>query len=410
MVQIGTIEYEARVTGAADAKSQTDDLQQSQEDLGETAESSASSLNNFSGTVETTGDRSSQTNRQTGIFDHSLRLLGSTSHFVGGALLGMAGKIGIVGTAIKGATLAVGVLKGAFAGLTLKGVLGSVVGGLKAGAAWLAAGSAGALAFAGVIGAGIGLLGAWILHTTGALAAVQRFGAWVGEVLPDWVRDGLLQIISLVAGPLAALGGFIIGTFEGGFGEGIARAREVVDIFVGAWERQIGRVVDFGERSWERLTSGAERMKNRVTGFFGDIQDAATGTVRSGFNAVVPDSVSIPSVTLSAPSWAGGMSTTIGGQSIDLPQLSVGGMIENTGAAVVHEGEAVIPEPIVSAAERAGGGNGGGGGGFTVEDLTLIINADSFDPSDLSRRDVEELADRLVRAMGKKTSKIAGTR
>lgn len=409
MVQIGEIEYRAKVTGAAEAKSQTEDLQESQEDLADASEDSATSLNGFAGSIRSSGDASTQTGRQTGVLDHSLRLLGSTAHFVGGSIVGLIAKVTGLGGVMATGAKAVGLLKGALAGLTLKGILGSVVGAVKGFGVWLAAGSAGALAFAGAIGAGLGVLGAWILHTTGALDAVGRFGAFVRDVAPDWVADGILQILSLFAGPLAALGGFIIGTFEGGFSEGVARAREVTQIFVGAWERQIGRVRDFASNSWSRITSGAENMKDRVVGFFGDIEDAATGTVRSGFNAVVPDSVSIPSVTLSAPSWAGGMSTTIGGQSIDLPQLSVGGRIEESGAAVVHEGEAVIPEPIVSAAEGADT-DGGGDGGVTVEDMTLIINADSFDPSDLSRRDVKELADRLTKAMGRKTSSRAGTR
>lgn len=533
MVQIGTIEYEAKVTGAAEAQSQTEDLQESQEDLAESSEESATSLNGFAGSIRSSGDASTRTGRQTGVLDHSLRLLGSTAHFVGGAIVGLVGKVTGLGGVMAAGAKAVGVIKGALAGLTLKGMLGSVVGALKGFGAWLAAGSAGALAFAGAIGAGLGLLGVWILEVTGALDAVRNFGAWVGDVLPGWVRDGLLQVLSIGVGPLAALGGFITGFIQGGFSEGFAQAREVMSIFGGAWRRQIGRIsdvfwggVDRIKSGWSSIRSGArsaidgtrerffgfvegvrgrwdsfvagtvgrfnegveqirggfvflresgiqaisqiagffiggitgirerftgafdtvderfsglaegiqerveaipgdirsglnrvervftgtwEDIKDGVTGFLGDIEDAATNTVRAGFNAVVPDEVSIPSVTLSAPSWAGGMSTTIGGQSLDLPQLQVGGRIQESGAAVVHEGEAVIPEPIVSAAER-GGGDGDDGGGVTVEDMTLIINADTFDPTDLSRRDIQELADRLTKAMGRKTSSRAGTR
>lgn len=411
MVQIGTIEYEARVTGAADAKKKTDNLQESQEDLAEASEESASSMNGFAGVISRSGDSSERSARSVGIMGTATRLLGSTAAFTAGSLAGLAGKIvGVSGASAAGAK-AVGLLKAGLSSLTLSGVVGSVVGGIKGFAAWLAAGSAGALAFAGAIGVGVGLLGVWILKVTGALGAVKNFGSWVGNVLPGFVSDGILQMIGLVAGPLAALGGFIIGTFEGGFGEGIARAREVVGIFVGAWERQIGRVVDFGENAWDSITSGALSMKNDVVGFFGDIEDAATNQVRAGFNAVVPSSVDIPSATLSAPDWAGGMSKTIGGGSINLPQLQVGGTIEESGAAVVHEGEAVIPEPIVSAAEQDGGGGGGGGDvQIDVGDVVLKVTDPGFDPSDLSRREINSLADRLIKAMGKKTSNIAGTR
>lgn len=532
MVQIGTIEYEAKVTGAAEAKSQTEDLQESQEDLAEASEDSAGSLNGFAGSIRRSGDASTQTGRQTGVLDHSLRLLGSTAHFVGGSLVALAKKNTILAGAIKGVTAAVGLAKGALAGLTLKGMLGTVVGALKGFGAWLAAGSAGALAFAGAIGAGLGLLGVWALEVTGALDAVRNFGAWVGDVLPGWVRDGLLQVLSIGVGPLAVFGGFITGFIQGGFSEGFAQAREVMSVFGGAWRRNMGRLSDafWGFVGWigdgwdriksvgrsaidgtrerfdqfvggvrgrwdsfvagtvgrfwegveqirggfvflreagvqaisqiagffiggitgirerftgafdtvderfnaftdglqerveaipgdirsglnrvERVFTGTwESIRDSVTGFIGDIGDASTDKVRSGFNAAVPDSVSIPSVTLSAPDWAGGMSTTIGGQSLDLPQLNVGGRIEESGAAVVHEGEAVIPEPIVSAAESADGD--ASGDGVTVEDMTLVINADSFDPTDLSRRDIQKLADRLTKAMGRKTSNRAGTR
>jgi len=411
MVQIGEITYRAKVTGADDAKKKTDDLQESQEDLAETSDESASAMNGFAGTVTSSGDSSERSAQSVGVMDTATRLLASTATFAAGSLTGLAGKIVGVSSVSAAASGALGTLTTWLSGLTLSGVVGSVTGAFSSFAGWLAAGSAGALAFAGAIGAGIGLLGVWILKVTGALGAVKDFGAWVGNVLPDWVNDGILQIISLVAGPLAALGGFIVGTFEGGFGEGIARARETVDIFLGAWERQIGRIVNFGENAWDSITQGAMNMKNDVVGFFGDIEDAATNQVRAGFNAVVPSSVNIPSVTLSAPDWAGGMSTTIGGGSINLPQLNTGGMIEQTGAAIVDRGEAVIPEPIVSAAEQDGGGGGGGGDvQIDVGGITLQVDGAEFDPSDLSRREVEDLADRLVRAMGKKTSNIAGTR
>jgi hypothetical protein len=414
MVQIGTIEYEARVTGADEAKGKTDDLQQSQEQLAESSDESASSLNNFSGTVETAGSSTDRTTHRMGKMSNQSTLLNAKAKgligTIGTLIVSVTGLGGVAGT-VAGA---LGTVKTVLSGLTLSGVVGTVVGAFKGFVGWLAAGSAGALAVAAAIGAAIGLFGAWILHVTGALDAIADFGSFVGNVLPGWVNDGILQIISLVAGPLAALGGFIIGTFEGGFDEGIARARETVEIFVGAWERQIDRIVGFAEDGWETLTQGWENLKDDVVGFIGDIEDAATDTVRAGFNAVVPDSVNIPSVTLSAPDWAGGMSATIGGGSIDLPQLNTGGMIERTGAAIVDRGEAVIPEPIVSAAEQAeSGGSGGGGGGdvnVDVGEVVLKVTDPGFDPSDLSRREVEALADRLVRAMGKKTSNIAGTR
>lgn len=442
MVQIGTIEYEARVTGAGEARSKTEDLQESQEDLAEASEESAGVMNRFAGTVETGGENAGNAAHNVGIMDTATRLLGSTATFVTGALGGMAARILGISGATAAASGALSTLTGWLSGLTLSGIIGSAVGAIKGFAGWLAAGSAGALAFAGAVGAGLGLLGVWALQVTGALDAVRGFGTWVRDRLPGWVRDGLLQIISLAVGPLAALGGFITGTLEGGFGEGVRRARQVIGVFVGAWQRNINRVVrigqvgwnrikqgvaglrtravsevgkirNFAENSWSRIASGAQSMKQKVVGFFGDIGTAATNQFRSGFNSVVPSSIDIPSVTIGGGSIAGQdiPSTTIGGGSLSLPQLQTGGMIEQSGAAVVHEGEAVVPEPIVSAAESGGGG----GGGDTIIEvdvggITLRVDGSGFDPNDLSRRELESLADQIASAIGKKTSTVAGTR
>ena len=388
MVQIGTIEYEAKVVGAREAKAQTDDLQESQEDLGEASESSASSMNSFAGTVEGAGSQSARTGRQTTVLDHSVRLLASTAVFAGGTLAGLAGKVGILAVAMKGGAIAVGILKGALAGLTLGGIAGAVVGGLASLATWFAAGSAGAIAFAGALGFGLGVLGVWALEATGALDAVRDFGAFVGNVLPDWVRDGLLQVLSITVGPLAAFGAFIAGTVRGGFSEGFEDARQVVDIFAGAWERQIDRIAGAFESTIDDMLAKWDLFSSVGSTMF-----------RAGWNRTVPATVSLPSVSVAGREFGGG--------TIRLPQLQTGGMVRETGAAVVHSGEAVIPEPIVNAATRGGGG---GGGDVNVDELRVVINADSFDPSDMSRGDIRKFADRLTRELGKQTTSRAGTR
>jgi hypothetical protein len=214
------------------------------------------------------------------------------------------------------------------------------------------------------------------------------------------------MMISLAAGPLAAFGAFITGTLEGGFSEGFARAREVLNIFFGAWQRNFNRAVGIVTGFKNDVVAGFNNIKGEAVAIFGDIGDAMGQEIRTGFNTLVPGSVDIPSVTLSAPDWAGGMSTTIGGGSINLPQLQSGGMVDETGMAVVHKGESVIPEPLTSAARSS---EGGGGGGTTVEQITINLSGD-FDPSDMGRRDLERLAERIDDAIGKKTNTRAGVR
>lgn len=385
MVQIGTIEYVAEVTGAGDARSKTDSLQESQERLADTSGESAGALNGFAGTVQGTGEEAGRASFVTGIFDHSLRILGSTVFFVGGILTGFAKAVGVVAVALKGGALAVGVLTGTLSGLTLGGVVGTAVAGITGFVGWLAAGSAGALAFAGVIGVGIGVLGAWILHVTGALDAVQRFGAWVGNVLPDWVRDGMLAVLGVTVGPLAALGGFIIGTFEGGFSEGVDRAREVMGIWVGA----------------------IDRTTDRVVGLFRDMWDRILGMVPSPGD-LAPDVGDVPLLGDVVDAGAD-VADFFGGLRGSLPGLQAGGRVGRGGIAQVHEGEAVIPRPFVEAVERADAGRGRGGDTF-VDTIVVNIDGADFDPSDMSRRDVQDFAERIARALGRETSTVAGTR
>lgn len=414
MVQIGTIEYEARVTGVDDAQESTDELQESQEQLAETTEESAGLLNRFAGTVDAGAGNADEAAHNVGRMDTSTRLLGSSASIAAGAVSVLVGEIVAASVTGGAAAGALGSLKGAISGLTIGGIVGGAIGSLKGFASWLAAGSAGALAFAGALGFGLGVLGVWALEVTGAIGKIRQFGQVLSEKLPGWARDGLITLIGIFAGPLAAIGSFIVGTIQGGFKEGINRAKQTLSVFQGAWNRTIGRIKSVASSGWNTIASGAQGMKNRIVGFFGDLGDSAGSMIRSGFNAAIPSSLSIPEVTIGGGSIAGQdiPSVSIGGGSINMPQLQTGGMIEQSGAAVVHEGEAVIPEPIVSAASGGGSSGGGGGGDVTVDvgGITLEVTDPNFDPSDLSRRDVESLADRIARILGKKTSSIAGTR
>lgn len=455
-MQIGSIEYEARVTGAAEAKQEAQDFADTQHEAAAASEEAATSggflagrLSDVADTNEEAGQSADRTTTKTRILASSLFFLGTTAVGTIGKITGLTGAFALV----RGAA---GTLIGTLSGLTLSGVIGTVTGALSGFVGWLAAGSVGALAFAGAVGAGLGILGVWILQVTGALDAVRGFGQFVRDQLPGWVRDGLLMLISIAAGPLAAFGGFITGTLEGGFDEGFRRARQIIGVFVGAWDRQIGRIAsgatDLKNRAigqFNQLKTGTIReftsLKNRaITQFdnlagratgaimglrsvpgdvanafrtqFGRIEDfalgatnfvqtkfdqmgsAIVGTVRQAWNSNIPARINLPSATIAGQ--------TIGGGGISIPRLQAGGMVEQTGIAVVHEGESVIPEPITSA---AGGGTAGGGGDVTVESVSIRLMG-NFDPTDLSRRELEDLADKVATAIGKKAGTTVGVR
>ena len=416
MVTVGTIEYEAKVVGADEAREKTTGLQQSQEELAAASEQSADEVNNFSGTVEASGDASGRTAQQVGVLDNSTRLLRSTIvgavGAIGGIILKLTGLGAIAGTVAGGVKAIAGVI----GGLTLSGVLGSVTGAIGSFVGWLAGASAGALSFAAALGVGIGTLGVFALEQLGVLDAVQRFGAYVSNKLPPSVRDAFVSLIGFVLSPLATIGagivGFVRGTIEGGLQEGIDRAvtniKKTFGIFAGAWQRTKDRIVGI----IGTIVGKFKSLKNKTTQLFKDLGNAIVGTVKGAFNTAIPSEISIPEVGISLPEKVGGGSVAVGGQSIDLPQLQTGGIIEQTGVAVVDRGEAVIPEPIVSGAAGATGGAGGGGSGGSsvrVDNMNITINGD-FDPSDLSRRDAEDLANRVKDALGKQTFDIQGTR
>jgi hypothetical protein len=388
MVQIGTIEYEARVTGVAEAKQNAEEFAATQEDAAEASERAAASGGFLAGTLglvasreEEAGDEADNAGTKTDLLSSSLFFLGSTAVTTAAQMLGVSGALGTVAGAA-------GTVKATLSGLTLSGVVGSVTSAFSGFVGWLAAGSAGALAFAGAIGAGIGALGVWVLQVTGALDAVRGFGRYVGSELPPSVRDGLLAVTGIFTGSLATIGAFITGTIAGGFDEGFARAMRVSQTFRGAYNRTMGRVEDFTDRTVAYVISR-----------FDQLGDAVVGTVTQAWNSNIPARISFPAATIAGQ--------TIGGGGISIPRLQTGGMVDETGLAVVHEGESVIPEPITSAAE--GGGGGGGGDSTVIERIVVNVSGD-FDPSDMSKRDVESLADRIDAAIGKNTNTRAGVR
>lgn len=425
------------MTGADDARDQTDDLQESQEDLAAASERSAETMNGFAGTISGMGERAGMSARATSVLDNSVRLLSSTATFAVGSLASFVGSVTGISVASGTATGAVTGLTGALSGLTISGVVGSVTGALSGFVGWLAAGSAGALAFAGAVGTGLGLLGVFALEASGALNAVQRFGRFVGNILPPQVRDGLLQIVSIAAGPLAVLGSMIVGFFRDGWQGAIQAGKKTIGIFVGAWSRQVGRIKAIWSQGvasirsgWNsikadgraaintvrtrfqnginQIRSGFAGLRDDVSNYLGSIGSAAASRFRSGFNSVIPSSIDIPSASVSLPDAVGGGSVTVGGGSFNLPQLQTGGMVGETGIAEVHKGESVIPRPLVEAAESGGGG--GGGGDVVVESVSVSIDGGDFDPSNMSRRELESFASRVAKAIGRKTNTTAGMR
>lgn len=423
MVTIGSLTWTAKVENAGRAQSKANDVADSMEEADEKANGLNTSLGETGSKLKGGAKKSKRMSTRMTSLTGVLGLVTSALFFLGGTFASVityfSSASTVTGALVGGLKVLAGWITGlwatigGFSGIvaTLTGWFWSAVGAVQGFIAWLGAGSAGALAMAAAIGAAIGMFVVWILHITGVMDWVGRLGAMVGTQLPGWVADGLLVIIGIFAGWLAVLGGFINGFIEGtmkggfvnGIKEGLARAGEVLDVFAGAFDRTLGRITGFATDAWDNIKSSAVDT-------LGDIGDVVGNNVRAGFNAVVPSSVSIPSVTLSAPDWAGGMSKTIGGGSINLPQLASGGMIEEDGLFMGHAGERVLNPAETKKTNEAGGPSplSGGGGGVTIQTLNVEIGDQTLDLSNLSTMELEELAEAIARETGLEVESIIG--
>lgn len=97
----------------------------------------------------------------------------------------------------------------------------------------------------------------------------------------------------------------------------------------------MGSVTDMIEKATNALRDFATSI---APGWASD----AVSSFRRVFNNAVPSSISLPSVRISNP-LPGESGWTVGGGSLDLPQLDVGGHIQGPGFAMLHEGEDVLP-------------------------------------------------------------------
>lgn len=443
MTQIGTIEYRAKVTGAGEARAQMGELDDSFASTATSAESAGAASGFLAGSMSASADATEDASDEAENADASFTILDGT-------LLGLIGTVGSFALELVG-------LGGVSS--TVSGIIGTIAGGASAA-------TAGIIGLSTAAGVAVGAFGIWILQTLGVFDALQGLGQFVGSVLPGWVKDGVLQILSFFA-PLLAVGVFIEGTLEGGFRRGFAKARRLTQTFVGAWERQIDRAIRIGKGigQWARnqlptnvrqgiiaamgfimpevakaaafiqgtIEGGFaegfrraravedkfvstqrrtfDRMESFITGKINAIEstyERVLGGLIDKFEQVQSMASDLPTDPLSAASQVGNAATGGGfgfggfnfgggsGFNIGLPQLASGGTIAETGAAVVHKGETVVPP--------------GGGGDVNVDTITIRIDGGDFDPSDLSRSQIREMAERLVDAIGDKTNRRSGVR
>jgi len=429
MVTIGSLTWMAKVEGAASAQRKAEGVGDSMANAEEKAQGANEALGGTSGKLGTVSSGADRANNRFGRLTGVTGLLRSAIFFLGSTVSGLILKLtavssiaallsGYISTLIGwivGAWAAIGGLSGIVA--TLSGWVGTAIGLVKGFISWLAAGSAGALALAAAIGAVIGLFAVWVLEITGVMDWIASLGQMIGVQLPNWARDGLLILISLFAGVLATIGGFIVGFIEGfiegglieGIRRGIERAGEVLDIFAGAWERTFGRVIEVVGNALDWVADRWESAIRHVTDLAAGLTEGITDAITGVWNTVIPDTVGFPEVQLPSTTIDAGPlgSTTVGGMTVfggfdfDLPQLQTGGLIEETGAFIGHAGEAVLPADVTrNITQPSTGGEDEDGGGVTIETVEVEIGDQQLDLSNLTRIEMEDLAELIGRELG----------
>lgn len=196
-----------------------------------------------------------------------------TSHlvFFGGLLTALAVGAGALETVLSGTFVA-----------TLGG---KAIGAIQAAGSAIAGSTTAIFGLAVAAGAALGVFGVWILKITGVLGAVRSMGSAVGSFVGGEGSAFLLFLGTVLTGgvlPLmAALGGFITGTLEGGLPEGVRRAKEALGIFGTAFKivrrtvgRAIGGVADkFDGMVGDATRWGGDLMDNFIDGIYDRIKN-----------------------------------------------------------------------------------------------------------------------------------------
>jgi len=138
------------------------------------------------------------------------------------------------------------------------------------------------------------------------------------------------------------------------------------------------------------LIRGVRDRASDLVSAFRDMATQAANAFRAAFNRIIPDSVSIPRVSISIPSILGGGSVGVGGGSIDIPQLNTGGRIASDGLAMLHAGERVVPAAQVR--ER---GPQPVGGGTTIESIEINVAPMGDNPEATGSRIAQQLQRQL---------------
>lgn len=188
-----------------------------------------------------------------------------------------------------------------------------------------------------------------------AVGAVRDVISWFGDLLgriKDFGVDAYDSVREFVGNAVGAIVDFT----EDVVSKISNLVSDVTDFFTGL----ASDALDWGRDLISTFIDGINNRAAQLARAFRDVASQAADAFKNRFNAIIPSSVSIPSVTISIPDVLGGGSQTVGGGSLSLPQLDTGGMIHGDGIAMLHEGEMVLSESEVDRNASLGGSRSGG--------------------------------------------------
>lgn len=200
---------------------------------------------------------------------------------------------------------------------------------------------------------------------------VTRIVKWFNNLAPPVKKAILLAgALALVIGPLIAAFGAVVAIITSVIG-----SISLIGVAIAGLQLAIILLADYVYKNWNQIVKWTKSLasdikwwmgrigrwisdnimgpvndlinwlkndaKGDIIGVFNSIASGIAGAFKGAFNAAIPSSVPIPSVTIGAGQ--PGPDYTIGGGSLDLPQLDTGGFIETDGLAMLHAGERVMP-------------------------------------------------------------------
>lgn len=209
--------------------------------------------------------------------------------------------------------------------------------------------------------------------------------------LAKWLADHMLPVLKAWYGILADVAKFIGSVLK----QSLEWLGDVVRWLVGKWEP----VSKFFSDLWDGVVSSLKGAADLIGDVWDGIWDGIKGVINlilGGVNTVIR---ALNSLQVEIPDWVPGVGGQTWGMDIpEVPYLDVGGEILETGMAVVHEGEMVVPAAQVKSLRDK---QPSGFGSVFIGNITVPVTeaGQDFDP--------ERVADAIEAALRRSLRQVA---